>query len=182
MKKLVGAILILAPAAFTYALMPDFFELVKSGTTQNVQAAIDKGADVNAHDNHGRTPLFLAAANNKNPVVITTLLKAGADIKARDKDGRTALMGAASFNQNPSVITTLLKAGADIKAQSKGGATALMRAAMHNQNPEVITTLLKAGAYAKVKDNAGKTAFDYAKGNAKLKGTDALKQLEEASK
>jgi hypothetical protein len=41
---------------------------------------------------------------------------------------------------------------------------------------------LKAGADAKAKDHDGKTALDYAQVNAKLKGTDALKHLEEASK
>jgi len=33
-----------------------------------------------------------------------------------------------------------------------------------------------------VKNGRGKTAFDYAQGNAKLKGTDAIEKLEEASK
>jgi ankyrin repeat protein len=76
----------------------------------------------------------------------------------------------------------LLKAGADVKAQDKNnGLTALMYAAETNQNPEVITTLLKSGADAKAKDNAGKTALDYAQDNENLKGTDAYRQLQEAS-
>jgi ankyrin repeat protein len=58
----------------------------------------------------------------------------------------------------------------------------LIWAAINNQNPEVITLLLKAGADAKVKDSQGMTAFFYAQLNKKLTGTDALKQLEEASK
>ena len=62
----------------------DFFELVTAGTPQDVQAAISKGADVNAQDKDGKTPLISAAQTNKNPEVITTLLKAGADIEARD--------------------------------------------------------------------------------------------------
>ena len=41
--------------------------------------------------------------------------------------------------------------------------------------------LLKAGANAKAKDGKEKTAFDYAKANKMLKGTDALRQLQEAS-
>ncbi len=102
----------------------DFFELVKTGTSQSVQAAISKGADVNAHDNIGWTALMAAAARNPNPEVITTLLKAGADIKARDTDGSTPLMYAARFNQNSEVITTLLNAGADVKAKDSTGKTA----------------------------------------------------------
>jgi ankyrin repeat protein len=79
------------------------------------------------------------------------------------------------------VIATLLKAGADIEARDNYGRTALMWAARHNENPEVIMTLLKAGANAKAKDSKEKTAFDYAKANKMLKGTDALRQLQEAS-
>jgi len=91
-------------------------------------------------------------------------------------------MAAAEYNQNPEVITTLLAAGADIKVRDKYGRSPLMAAARDNQNPEVITILLKAGADGKAKSSAGKTAFDYAQGNAKLKGTDAYRKLQEASK
>ena len=45
----------------------------------------------------------------------------------------------------------------------------------------MINMLLKAGADVKAKDNAGKTAFKYAQQYAKLKGTDAYRQLQEAS-
>lgn len=53
-------------------------------------------------------------------------------------------------------------------------------AAWKSENPEVIIALLKAGADAKAKDNSGKTAFDYAKNNEKLIGTDVYWRLNEA--
>jgi hypothetical protein len=252
--SVVLAILLVASA---YAQTTDFFDLVKTGTPQQIQIAINKGADVNAlggtdenyqthdktplmyaagynpspevistllkaganikaqdvngdtplmwaveknqnpkvvsillkagadiesHNKYGQTPLMAAAADNQNSEVITTLLKAGADVKARNTQmDWTPLMAAAAHNQNPEVITTLLKAGADVKARTNGGWTTLMYAAADNPNPEVISTLLKAGADAKAKDNSGKTAFDHAQDNAKLKETDAYKQLEEVS-
>ncbi len=80
------------------------------------------------------------------------------------------------------MIAILLKAGADIKAQDNDGWTALTWAAMVNQNSVVIKTLLKAGTDAKAKSNEGRTAFDYAQDNPSLIGTDALRELEEASK
>jgi len=160
-----------------------FFELVKTGTSQSIQAAIDKGADVNAVSSlDGTTVLMLAAEDNPNPDVITTLLEAGAEIEARDEIDRTALMFAAEDNPNPDMITTLLRAGAEIEARDDFGYTALIRAAAGNPNSIVITALLKAGADGKAKDNGGLTAFDNAKNNKKLQGTDALGQLEEASK
>jgi ankyrin repeat protein len=111
-------------AASTYAQTTDFFELVKTGTPQSVQVAIDQGAGVNTRDKYGTTALMLAAAFNQNPEVITALLKTGADFKAENKSGWTALMYAADENQNPEVITTLLRAGADTKAKDIYGNTA----------------------------------------------------------
>jgi ankyrin repeat protein len=57
-----------------------------------------------------------------------------------------------------------------------------MWAAENNRNPEVIMVLLSGGADAKIKDSEGMTALDYAENNSRLKGTDAMKQLEEASR
>ena len=150
MQRVAVAIALLALlTTSSYAQTTDFFELVKTGTPHDVQAALDKGADVNAKDKDDCTALMYAAESNANPGVITTLLTAGADINARDTEmGRTALIWAVHDNLNPEVITVLLKAGADTK----------------------------------LKDKAGYTAFGYAQFRAMLKDTDALKQLEEASK
>jgi len=139
----------------------DFFELVKTGTLQDIKAAIGKGVDINAWDKDGRTPLMEAVWHNQNPEVVTTLLRAGAKIEAQSKSGATALLYAAEYNQNPEVITTLLKAGADIKA-NKDGFTTLMGAVDYNLNPEVITALLEAGADVNAQDKDGFTALMYA--------------------
>lgn len=157
--------------------MKGFLEIVKTGYPQDVQAAINEGADLEARDMNGATALMWAVTNTENLEMITTLLKAGADVNARDKNGATVLMLAAVENQNPLVITALLQSGADLKTRGGNGATALIYAAKWNQNPEAITTLLKAGADAKARDSGGKTAFDYAKHNEKLIGTEALSQL-----
>jgi ankyrin repeat protein len=100
----------------------------------------------------------------------------------KNSSSHTAVMYAAEFNPNPEVITALLKAGADANTKNRFGMTALMYAAKVTKNPEVIITLLKAGADTKVKDRDGNTALDYTDVNDNLAGTDALKQLEEASK
>lgn len=70
--------------------MTSFFDLVRTGTSQSVQAAISNGADVNARNSYDRTPLIYAAGEN-GPEVITVLLKAGADLNAKDFWERTAL-------------------------------------------------------------------------------------------
>ena len=188
-KRMVVAIVLAFVVALTLpgclsikASTTDLFELVTTGTPQDVQAVIREGADVNAQDDSGMTPLMYAAEYNSDPDVITVLLTAGADVNVADNYGLTPLMWAAEYNQNPETITTLLRAGADLKAQDKGGFTALMIAASRSLHPEIIITLLNAGADANAKNGKGYTALDYAKYNRFLEGTDALKKLEEASK
>jgi len=177
-RIIVLAVLVVLLAVSAYAQTTDLLELTKTGTPEDVQAAISNGADINARTNDGTTVLMLAARYNQNPEVVTTLLKAGADVNARAKDGSIALMYAARHNQNPEVITTLLNAGADLNAQSKAGNTALMLAARYNLNPEVTMRLLKAGADVHVVNSAGSSAIDYARENENLKNTDAYSQLQ----
>ncbi len=184
-RKVATLFLAVLLAASAHVQTKDFIDLVVRGTPQDVQAALDKGADVNARDTNGLTPLLTAAAYNTNPEVVAVLVEAGADTEARDTvHGSTALMWAARLNPNPDLITALLKAGANLNAQSTlVGKTALAWAADRGVNPAgMILMLLKAGADAKVVDKLGNAALYYAKYNTMLQGTDALKQLEEASK
>ena len=185
-RTLLAVVLAVLMAASVHAQTTCFFDLAKTGAPQSVQAAISNGADVNAKDEdpagRGRTALMYAAEFNPDPQVITTLLTAGADLNAQENNGATALLFAAGENPNPEVVTTLLAAGADLSTKSHYGMTVLMYAAKVTKNPEVITILLKAGADAKAKDHDGNTALSYSDINDNLAGTDALKQLQEASK
>jgi ankyrin repeat protein len=91
-------------------------------------------------------------------------------------------MAACWRNPDPEVLTALLAAGADTSARDNAGHTALMWAAMFNENPETIRKLLEVGIDAKIKDKTGKTALDYLPANAGLRGTDAERRLQEASR
>ncbi|MGA2642650.1 MAG: ankyrin repeat domain-containing protein [Spirochaetia bacterium] len=70
----------------------DFLNLVRTGTAVQVQAAIDKGADVNAADENGKTALMYAASENPDIGVITALYNAGAKVGVKDNRGATALI------------------------------------------------------------------------------------------
>ncbi|MGO9309038.1 MAG: ankyrin repeat domain-containing protein [Spirochaetia bacterium] len=213
--RLIFLVFMLIVPTVLFAQATDFFELVQTGTPQQVQTAISQGADVNAQEN-GVTVLMYAAQFNTDPEVVTILLNAGANVKARPNRDATALLLAARYNPNPEVITRLLKAGANPQDVNMLGQTALMVAARYNPNPQVIMVLmnaganvkasdetyhmtalmyaaefstnpgtvealLKAGADAMARDDEEKTALDYARDNAKLKDTDAYRQLQEAS-
>jgi len=91
----------------------DFFELCESGTPEEIQKALQAGANINARTEYEATPLMVAALSNPNPEVIKILLQAGANINAIAEEGITPLMCAAANNPNPEVINALLQAGAD---------------------------------------------------------------------
>lgn len=73
---------------------------------------LDAGADVNARDIRGMTPLMLAAASEtQNPEVVRLLLAKGAEVNAKSTVGETALDWAAKFG-NPSTLKLLEEGGA----------------------------------------------------------------------
>ena len=68
------------------------FSAVKSRDFVEVQTAIDAGANANARDDQGFTPLhWVARWQYSHPTVMEYLLKADADPNLRDEAGRTAL-------------------------------------------------------------------------------------------
>ena len=84
---------------------------------------LEAGAEVNALNKDGDTPLHTAAGDNNNPAVITALVVAGAEVNALNKDGRTPLHYAALHSIWPYVIEALLNAGAAASARDHEGKT-----------------------------------------------------------
>src|SRR5438552_10520716 len=56
---------------------------VRNGDARAVKAVLDRGADVNAHNEIGITALWIAVSNGKADVA-EVLLEHGADVNARD--------------------------------------------------------------------------------------------------
>jgi len=163
MKKRISVVVValLFVLFSTYAQTTDFLELVKTGTPQIVQDAINSGANMKARDSMGRGPLLVAASNNPDPKVITILLKAGEDVHGLDREGNSCLVWAT--RNNIEVITALLKAGADVETREPlYDATALMWAASNNPDPKVITALLQYGADVKSRNRDNVTPLMWA--------------------
>ena len=89
------------------------------------------------------------------------------------------LFEAAAQIGHPSVIKGLIEGGADPNARMGGNGTPLHVAALESSNPSVIVALIEGGADIGARDDDGMTAFDYAKENEALKGTDAYWLLNE---
>lgn len=118
--------------------------------------AINAGANVNARNKLGDTPLLIAARNGRVNV-LKVLLDNGAEINARDDRGETALMRASSnvaVGDGPNdvkAVRLLIAGGADVNLKDNNGYTALSGSEMPRGNSDpnyrvVRRMLKKAGA------------------------------------
>lgn len=146
------------------------FETARLGRIDMIDPLLKAGADINAYDDRGFTPLILAAYNGQLAMVETLITK-GADACRPDRDqGNTAQMGVA-FKGEDGIAARLLKAGCDVNARNKAGQTALMMASLFNRQAQV-DMLLAAGADRSIQDAAGRSASSVAadQGNAAMAG------------
>jgi ankyrin repeat protein len=111
MLKRIIVLIMMAISLFSYsanAAVPSLPPYDSSWTVSQLRGFINAGADVNARDEGGRTPLMVAAFN-ANPEVIKTLITAGADVNARNDFGSTPLMEAAGYRFDPPILDIMLR-------------------------------------------------------------------------
>ncbi|CAD7701476.1 unnamed protein product [Ostreobium quekettii] len=124
-------------------------EAVKAGNLTAVEAFIEAGADVEAIDGEGNTPLIFAAVRGLDGIA-RALIQAGADIAAENNDGQTAL-GLAAFFGHRDIIEILLALGAEVDHQDIDGYAALHFAAEQG-HLEAVEALLDADANVDLKE------------------------------
>ncbi len=130
------------------AKVPDIaiYEAAREGNIEAVKQHIAAGTDVNAKDNDGWTPLFIAAGKGHKEIV-ELLLANGAEVNAKGDGGVTPLLVAAASGYKE--ITELLLAdGADVSAKIDDGRTPLDLAIL-NKQPELADLLRKHGGKTK---------------------------------
>ena len=142
---------------------------VLNGDRAGLTIALADGADPNATDHYGWTPLHLAALAARftdELEVVADLVAAGADPEARDfGGGMTPLDNATLYYGGVAVVEALLAAGADPgmagAERDNDGHSPLHHAAMSNAEPAVIRALLESGADRRVTDADGVRPVDH---------------------
>lgn len=130
------------------------------GKEQDTRCWLTAGADANAPDAEGRTPLMWYARRGREGMV-QQLLQTGAQPDITDADGKTALMHAAR-NGYTEAAQVLLDHRADPNLADAEGNTALMLAAAHGKSG-VLSALINSGAHINARNKAGDTALDLAR-------------------
>jgi ankyrin repeat protein len=144
-------------SSYWYVPSPPFIATISidSPLSLIVTQLIDAGADLNAQNKTGNSPLSAViphiARLNKSKLythydIIHKLIHAHADLDIQNNNGDTALMRAIKFN-TPDIVQKLIRAGADETLQDNTGRD-IIHYATHNANMlHVVQEALKGRAY-----------------------------------
>jgi len=101
----------------------DNADVSKNVDASKIKYLIERGADVNAKEEYGNTPLHWASIENHIELA-KLLIERGADVNAKRNDGETPLHWA-SIENYIELAELLLDRGADLEAKDNWGQTPL---------------------------------------------------------
>jgi len=135
-------------------------DAAQDGQTKEVLEHLAAGADPNARDASGTTPLMYAAYYG-DFLLVSELIDAGADVTAENAFGTSAITEAAIIG-HPQILSALVAAGADPNFENPEGETPLMDVA-RTGNIDAAKVLLEAGADINAQEDwGGQTAVMWA--------------------
>ncbi len=144
------------------ALVDECYNIVKYNDTKSnmsdtkkIMRLLNAGANPNAKDSDGMTPLIIAAWGGDRKIV-NAMLALGAEIDAQDNHKMTALMLAAQRG-HPRTVKALVAKGADVNMLAECNKTALMLAAERGRT-KICKLLLDNGASPNAFDSYRRTA------------------------
>lgn len=116
----------------------------QNGDYSTAKVITEMGADINATNEYGFTPLIFAAGSGGNLQLVKFLIEKGAQVNIREQysgpmGGSTALM-AASYEGQTEIVKVLLEAGANTDLKNNSGWTARTYAERGN-NAAIVSAL-----------------------------------------
>ena len=139
-------------------LGPDLVAAAGRGDAEAVRRLLERGADVEARDGTGRTPLVAAAYGNHLGAA-RVLVEAGADANAKDDTVQSAyLISTSEVGDDPRLLELTLQNGADVKSLDSYDGTGLIRAAERGY-PKIVGRLLRTDIDVDHVNNLGWTAL-----------------------
>jgi ankyrin repeat protein len=123
--------------------MGHLYNCIEENNTKELLDLIEYGANVNAANDEGDTPLHRAAQYGHTQTAIA-LIERGADVNATDYDEATPLHLAVQYGHTEIAIA-LMDRGADVHAKNKRSWTPLHLAAQYG-NKEIAIALIEHGA------------------------------------
>lgn len=133
---------------------------VRSKSSNAVNQRLPRGADINAADEWGMTPLMQASVRNRLKTA-AHLLGSGADMEDVENSVGCNALTFACLSGSFEVVRILLDHGGNVNARDRFSRTALMAAAATG-NIGAVLLLLTNGADAQLESKFGTTAADLA--------------------
>ncbi|HLJ55356.1 MAG TPA: ankyrin repeat domain-containing protein [Chthonomonadaceae bacterium] len=139
-------------------LGPDLYMAIHAGNDEAVHALLAKGAQTEARNWLGFTPLLWAVARGNQPAC-EALIMHKADINCDSNYG--GVLEFAAMGDNPTLLKYLFDHGARFSTKRSDKITALMGASDHG-NPEIVRIMLAHKPDIGAEDLAGMTALSHA--------------------
>ena len=140
------------------------------GTLDSLTLLLDQGANVNATNRRGSTPLFWALHDEAK---VRRLVSRGAAIKVKQIEGRSPVYQAAVIGNGNAVLRFLLDNGGDPNVSTLNGLTPLSAAAARGDTV-AMRLLIDHGAAIDARNGAGATALMAAAGNGRTAAVQLL--------
>ena len=136
----------------------DGWSALDSAVEQNhadvLQVLIDAGADIDAKDSKGHSPLLMASGWSGNLQLVKILVETGAGARVTDNEGNTCLILAAYFGHTETVRYLVGLPQVDLNHVDNTGCTAVLNAA-EEKHADVMGVLIDAGADIEIRDGDG---------------------------